>query len=126
MTKYGALKIYKTEIMTSFNQVGFIFKSYPNDRNFLLICSDMVENSFSYNFNTEILNANRIQEIIDNEKRQGDLPDLSNVSVYVITPGTKQDEKYFQVKDFWLKYFDAAGAKAYFGHYDRNLVDFIK
>lgn len=111
-------KVKYTDILSSLHIAERIFKTYNKERNVLVIMSDMVEDSKSYNFEKEKLTDKRIVEIIAKEKKAGRIPDLKNVKVYAIKNATSQSrEKMEGVENFWLQYFKQSGAQIDKTHY---------
>lgn len=117
-------KIRQTDIMSSLLVATKIFKNYKHDRNVLVICSDMIEESSRYNFAREKLNDKRIDDIITKEKSGGRFPDLQNVKVYVVAAGAKRGDKFLNAQKFWLKYMNVAGARLADENYGSALVNF--
>jgi hypothetical protein len=117
-------RILKTDIMSALLVAEKVFSNFHRDKNVLLICSDMIEDSSRYNFDKEKLNDQKIQEIINKEKGEGRLPNLNNASVYVIAAGTTQSDKFLAIQNFWLKYFNEVSAQLPKEHYESMLVSF--
>lgn len=90
----------------------------------LILFSDMIEESDRYNFQRDDLTERRIAAIIAQEKNAGHLPSLNGVTVWVAGAGGQSRSKYLQIQDFWLKYFQAAGADLRSSHYGAALMDF--
>ena len=69
----------------------------------LVIFSDMVEESKSYNFRHDSLSNKRIEEIIAAERTAGRLPSLKGVRVWKAgsTTATIDDSKSRQIERFW-------------------------
>jgi hypothetical protein len=91
---------------------------------FLIIFSDMVEESTAYNFRKENLTPGRIAAVLEAERKAGRLPSLKGVQVWVSGAGGTVPEKFSQIQDFWIKYFRAAGADLPKSHYGAGLMDF--
>jgi hypothetical protein len=118
-------KILKTDIMSSLLVAENIFNNFHCDKNVLLICSDMLEDSSRYNFEKNKLDDQRIQEIISKEKSEGRLPNLKDTRVYVIAAGMKNSDKFLAVQNFWMKYFnEGVGAQLLKEHYNGTLISF--
>lgn len=114
----------RTDIMSSLIVAQNVFKSQKRDNNVLVIMSDMVEDSVNYSFPKEKLTDDRIAEIINNEKANGRLPDLSGVKVYVVAAGSKDSNQFLQVRKFWLRYLKEAGAIINEENYGNSLIGF--
>lgn len=107
-----------TDILSSLQIAERLFKTYNKERNVLVIMSDMVEDSQSYNFEKEKLTDNRITEIIAKERKAGHLPDLKNVEVYAIKNATVLSKlDHGAIQNFWLRYFQETGARIDKAHY---------
>jgi hypothetical protein len=117
-------KILKTDIMSSLLVAEKVFSNFHRDKNVLLICSDMIEDSSRYNFEKAKLNDQKIQEIINKEKSEGRLPNLNGDNVYVIAAGKSNSDMFLAVQKFWLSYFNETGAQLPKEHYGSTLVSF--
>lgn len=107
-----------TDILSSLQIAERVFKTYNKERNVLVIMSDMVEDSQSYNFEKEKLTDSRVTEIIAKERKAGRLPDLKNVQVYAIKNATGQSKlDHGAIQNFWLRYFQETGARIDKAHY---------
>lgn len=103
-------KVMKTDILGAIKFSEKVLKSFPQSRKILVILSDMIEDSHNYNFNNEILNSARIKKIIEMERAKKNLPDLSNVKIFIVGANAPTTTKYNQIQEFWLKYFEETGA----------------
>jgi hypothetical protein len=103
-------RIPRTEIMGALQIAGKIFKSYSYKKKVLVLMSDMIEDSHSYNFTKENLTQDRIQVIITTEGDNGRLPDLQDVKIYVTGASAPNQAKYHQIAKFWAAYFEASKA----------------
>ncbi len=106
----------RTSILDALQLAQRVFVTYPNERQVLVIFSDMVEESSYYDFTKENLTASRIQAIIEAEKAQHRLPRLGGVHVYAIGASAgfysriMPPEAVRNIQNFWLEYFKACGA----------------
>lgn len=91
---------------------------------YLIIFSDMVEESARYNFRKENLTPARSAMILEAERKAGRLPALKGVQVWVSGAGGTVPEKFLQIQDFWIQYFRAAGADLRKSRYGAGLMDF--
>lgn len=107
----GRPKILKTDIMSSLVLASNILRRYHNKRNILVVFSDMIEDSESYNFESVNLTDRRIQDILAKEKKEGKLPDLKGIHVYATGAQARTLEKYNTIKKFWCEYFKETGAE---------------
>lgn len=117
-------KINQTDIMSSLLVADKVFRNYNKDRNILIICSDMIEESSRYNFERETLTEKRIGQIIAKERSGGRLPNFQNVKVYVVAAGAKRGDKFFNAQKFWIEYMKTAGAQLAGENYASVLVNF--
>jgi len=105
-------KVRYTDILGSLQIAERIFDTYKKDRNVLVIMSDMIEDSKSYNFEKEKLTDKRISEIISREKAANRLPDLKGVKVYAVKNATSQStDRHIAIEKFWLSYLKECGAQ---------------
>lgn len=109
--KEGQPKILKTDIMSSVMLAANILKRYPERRRILVIFSDMIEDSESYNFERLKLTDKKIKEIIEKEKNRGMIPELNGVRVYITGAQARTLEMYNSIKKFWTEYFRVTGAE---------------
>ena len=100
----------KTDIMSSLLLAEKIFKNYTASKTTLVIFSDMMENSKSYDFYKEKLSDSRIEAILKKEKSSSKTPDLKSVRVYIVAATSEKSDKFLMLQNFWLKYFAATGA----------------
>lgn len=117
----------KTSIVDALHLAQRVFATYPNERQVLVLFSDMVEESSYYDFRKENLTAPRIQEIIDVEKAENRLPRLDGIHVYVIGAAAgfysrMSPEAVRQIQSFWLEYFKACGANLPVETYGSSLI----
>lgn len=79
----------------------------------LVVFADMVEDSERANFERENLSARRIKAILDLEEKNGRLPDMKGVDVWVAgaTPNRAMGEARIRsIEKFWEAYFSRCGA----------------
>jgi hypothetical protein len=120
-----------TDLMNSFQLAAKIFNG-EECKNFtykyLVVFSDMFEQTPRYDFFDEKLTPARIKEIINKERREGRLPNLAGVKVWVAgaSAGLKgiPSSKIYQIRDFWLAYFSACGADLTNERYSTTLINF--
>ena len=102
----------ESDIMGAISLAASAFIANPRDRAVLISLSDMIEDTYGgYDLEQEKLSEQRIGEIIDSEKAAGRLPDLRNVEVHVVAASHLERERFFDVRNFWMQYFAAVGAK---------------
>lgn len=103
-------KIMKTDILSSLALAANMMKRYEELRRILVIFSDMIEDSDSYNFERINLTDVAINDIIEKEKKAQRIPDLGGVEVYIIGPQARNYKKYNSLKKFWYEYFKESRA----------------
>jgi len=110
-------KILRTDVMSSLQVAEKYFDDKSRANKYLLILSDMIEDSDRYNFEKENLTDNRIKEIIEKEKKENRIPVLKGVDVWIVGPEAKDLKKYYAIQTFWLTYFKEAGIELPKSHY---------
>ena len=120
-----------TAIMDGVSLAQRFFETYPEiTERYLVICSDMVESSARYGFGKKVKwSAKKIDQIIAAEREAGRLPTLDGVKVYVVGAGADaagdvSADKIRFIRDFWLAYFEAAGADLPSSRYGAALIRF--
>jgi len=102
-------------IIDSMQLAESAFATFHGDRELLVIFSDMIEQSKRYDFTGENLTPARIDQIINQERSAGRVPDLRGVDVCVVGAGASPTgglatERLLAIRQFWLTYFQATGA----------------
>jgi len=113
-----------TDILGSIRLSERVFQAYRKEKTVLVVFSDMLLVSPGINFEREKLTEKRIEQIIQAEKEAQRIPDLSGVSVHVAGAFSKDQERFQQVRKFWLAYFGAAGAELRPEDYGAALIRF--
>ena len=103
-------KIIRTSVLSSLQVAERIFENYSQPRRFLVIFSDMLEDSDHYNFEKEKLTESRIGEIISKEKSANRIPGLKGVQVYVFGAFAPSLDQFYVAETFWMRYFKECGA----------------
>jgi len=119
-----SLKIVRTDITSSLSAAQSVFESFPEKKKVLVILSDMIEDSESYDFEKENLTDARIREIILAETQKGRLPSMAGIQVYVAGASAEDKEHFFQVRQFWMEYFKACKATLLNANYGTGLITF--
>jgi len=114
----------KTAILGSLQVAERVFKKGRKDKSVLVIMSDMIEDSSDYNFEREKLTDKRIAEIIAKGKAKKRLPDLNGVKIYVAGARASAREQFYNIQNFWLKYFKECGANLSKENYGSALLSF--
>lgn len=92
----------------------------------LVLLSDMLEDSESYDFEKLAITDKFTQRVIAEAKGDGRLPDLRGASVYVAGASARTTRKAFDVEKFWLAYFKAANARLTSTNYGPALMNFAE
>jgi hypothetical protein len=98
-----------TDLFATLHTVSDLARGAPSDRISLLLLSDMLQCT------RELCIEKPDQQVpgnawIDAQRRQGTLPELPRVCVAAV--GTDASSAHgVQVRDFWIAYFRAAGAR---------------
>jgi hypothetical protein len=117
-------------ILDSLDVAQNVFDSFPTAKaRYLVIFSDMIENSDRYRFTNENLTADRVQTFIAAEDEAGRLPDLSGVQIYVAGAGATRGAdaapaRTRLIKQFWLMYIAATKADLPPARYGPTLIRF--
>ena len=106
-----------TTILDAIHVASLIFKDSASAKK-LIIFSDMEEYSELYKFPKEKFNDKRIEEIINAESSGSrGLPDLKGVNIIVAGANSKNSERFYGVRNFWMKYFSKCNATLKEEHY---------
>jgi hypothetical protein len=110
-----------TEIIAGIREAAQQFKKENAREKYLVILSDMVEESEYYNFAKKKVDAG---QILKKEADEGRLPDLKGVKVYVSGATAKNESKMDEIRKFWLEYFKITGADLNEINYSNQLSKF--
>ena len=86
----------------------------------------MLENSEEYNFERLKLTDSFAQQVIEQQKKKGRLPDLGGAKLYVAGASAKSANLALDVQRFWLAYCKAANADLAPQNYGPALMNFEK
>ena len=105
-----------TNVMDGLQLAERVFGAFGGTQRVLVIFSDMIEQSRRYDFSRENLTPARISQIIQGEQSAGRIPGLQDVEVCVVGAGAAKSggissERFLAIREFWLQYFKAAGAR---------------
>lgn len=117
-------RILHTDILSSLRVAERVFNSFTRQKRILVILSDMIEDSDTYNFEVKNITPQSIMNIVETEKQNGRMPNLSNVKVYVIGASAKNSKRFAMIQDFWTAYFKESGALLVPENYGAALVSF--
>ena len=92
----------------------------------LVILSDMLQDSKQYKFERYKINNKYIANVIQSQKRQNLIPNLSDVKVYVAGASAANSKKFRSVKKFWARYFSESKADFSSHRYGHSLLEFEK
>jgi hypothetical protein len=119
-----------TAILDSFRLGERIFAAHADaETKYLVLFSDMVEESDRMRFTSAALAPKSVQSFIEKEREARRLPDLAGVTVYVAGAGPTtgnetKPEKIRAIEDFWRAYIEATGATLSLAHYNAELLQF--
>ncbi|MBI4377977.1 MAG: hypothetical protein HY578_02650 [Nitrospinae bacterium] len=88
----------------------------------LVIMSDMIEETDRLNLLKTPPDNKKTEMFISRQRAENRLPDLSGVTVYVVGVTAKNQELYYKIQSFWMKYFKACVANL--KEYGRTLLNF--
>ncbi|MBK9107298.1 MAG: hypothetical protein IPM92_02670 [Saprospiraceae bacterium] len=112
-----------TDIISAIHVAENVFKKNTHLNKYLILLSDMEQYSADYRFPVENLNDDRNKQIIELEqKKPRGLPDLTGVKVYVAGARSRDSDRFFRIKNFWLTYFDACHASLMKEDYGAALI----
>lgn len=112
----------ETDIMGSIRLANRIFDRYGDRQPYLLLMSDMIEDSERYSFDSVRMTDDRIQRVLQEERESGRLPALQGVQVYVWGATPEAESQADRIEEFWRNYFKASGADLV--SYGGPMVDF--
>ncbi|HEB87587.1 MAG TPA: VWA domain-containing protein [Gammaproteobacteria bacterium] len=94
----------------------------------IVMLSDMVEESKRYNFRKTHLNDEFLKGVLSTQKKEGWLPDLTGVRVYVAGAGGEDvnARKFAEIERFWRGYFKGTGASCAKGDFGRPAIRSFK
>jgi hypothetical protein len=107
---------------------GF-FEEHPEaEGRYLIVCSDMIEESPRLD-GSMIRSPEEREAFIEAEREAERLPDLDGVEAYVVSAGVTAgdegtSEAFMRWEEFWLGYFEAAGADLPASRYGATLGRF--
>lgn len=109
-----------TAILDSLNAGSQVLTRDARPQKFLVILSDMIEESQAANFQK----TPPSDALIAQRRAKGLLPDLHGVQVFVAGASAGTSERYVEVQDFWVKYLQSAGAQISAKTYGRVALAF--
>ena len=122
----------RTDLMNAFQLADKVFNGSRCGKardKILVVFSDMIEQSPSYDFTGERLTERRAEDIIQQERSAGRLPRLQGVKVWVAGATASAGEglnaqKIHDIQAFWIRYFRACGADLTGDRYAATLINF--
>lgn len=117
-------------ILAALNIADDVFAAYPDAKaKYLVILSDMVENSSRYRFTVANLKLASVTEFVRREREEGRLPDLHGVQAYVAGAGATRgvetlEKRVRAVRQFWTTYLETSGASLPRYGYGPELIRF--
>ncbi|NCO65276.1 MAG: hypothetical protein COW32_09965 [Candidatus Aquicultor secundus] len=113
-----------TDILGALPLAERVFASYPNEKNVLIVFSDMYHQSGDYNFRSGAFEEAAFSNIIESVKQRDLLPNLKGVRVYIVCPTKDSSKQVMLVRKFWLRYFSRTGAAMAPQNYGSSLINF--
>jgi hypothetical protein len=115
----------KTHILDALNLCQQLFEAdRQHKERWVVMLSDMLEDSESLDFERITLTPDVVQRIIQRRKAAGTFPRLDGVRVWVAGARARDAAKMFEVKAFWGQYLKEAGAVMPDGAYVRDGLRF--
>ena len=114
-----------TEILNSLNIVDTIFHNEKRKK-ILVILSDMIKDSKQYKFGRHKITNKYIANVIQNQKKQNLIPNLSGVKVYAAGVSAPNSKKFRSIQKFWSRYFTESKADFSPHRYGHSLLEFEK
>jgi len=114
-----------TNILDVLNISQDYFQKNPERKiHWVVILSDMVEESKDVNFKKKRLTPELVEKIISSKKKQNALPSLPGAKIFVAGAGEVKgnSSKYHEIRDFWLRYFKETGAVCEPSMYGRTAI----
>jgi hypothetical protein len=112
----------RTDIMSALLAAEQALASFPGAKDrYLILISDMVEDSERYNFSRPGLTPADFQRILQRETDAKRVPDLRGVQVLVTGAGGPNSSQWLRIRDFWTAYVGAAGGQL--RSYGHSLVE---
>lgn len=123
-----------TDLLGAFSQAGKILNGsgyMTSPHKTLIVFSDAIHQAGTVDFASERLTDRRIQELIQQEKDKGNMPDLKGVQVWFAGAGAAEggqsgisQDQMLDIEQFWLEYFKQAGATLSPDHYGASLENY--
>lgn len=110
----GRRQIMGTDLLSTMHDVAAELRAAPEHRATMYLFSDMLQSTPEIEM--EGLRRMPGSSWVADASAAGKLPDLEGLCVVVIGARTDTDAGQ-QVKDFWMEYFEATGAKLYESNY---------
>jgi len=99
----------RTNIVSALSLVNQVFPTAK--RRVLILLSDMLHSSTDFDLEKDAITDKYIEDTINMLKRQGRLPRLDGVEIYVAGARAPTEERYLAVRKFWLRVFQETGAQ---------------
>lgn len=118
-------KVETTNILDVLNISQDYFQKNPERKiHWVVILSDMVEESNNVNFKRKRLTPELTEMIISDKKKQNALPSLPGAKIFVAGAGEAKgnSSKYHEIRDFWLRYLKETGAICEPSMYGRTAI----
>ncbi|MGH9442926.1 MAG: hypothetical protein ACRD16_11695, partial [Thermoanaerobaculia bacterium] len=115
----------RTDILDSLNVAQQVFSSDKREK-VLILFSDMIEDSDPYNFERERIDTRRIDKIIQERRKSGEVPDLSGVRIFVVGADARTERKAEEIEKFWTQYFRESKATFDPANYAHSLIGYSR
>jgi hypothetical protein len=113
-----------TDILGALDLAQRIFASYPKPIRALVLLSDMIQQSPGLNLKHRDLGRRARSTLMRHLKKQGRIPKLSGVRVWIIGARGGDARRFQEIRSFWTEVFKAAGATLNEADYGGPLVRF--
>jgi hypothetical protein len=101
----------RTFILDAVNAAGEILRNARQERKRLVLLTDGIEESPAANFARQAVDAASMRRLIERRKKEGLLPQLKGVEVWLVGLGGRSNSEYSRLRTFWAEYFAAGQAK---------------
>jgi hypothetical protein len=116
-------KAQHTELIRSLREVGKFFATDAHPNKFLLILSDMMEDSQEYDFEHSSMSSQYIDKVFKETTTDDRRASLNGVQVYVVGAGGRTEAQADGLEKFWVKYLKACGATFSHENYGSSVIN---
>lgn len=118
----------QSRILDALAIAGEVFeRDHTRPGRVVVALSDMLLEGPTVNLRTRPVDSVLTGHVIEERRQSGTLPSLHGASVYVVGAGgsVRDEEKYYRVRDFWLRVLQASGATIDVTMYGRTSLNAI-